>query len=294
MDAAERIGAIEALIHVDVGRNIGALCRAARGGLLGAATALAEAKAVGVITGFFVPLGTPPAAETDGPVGAALLLHGLASVGIQGRLATDTPCANACAIALDAAGLDLPLDVVAPGEAPDRAIAAWRAGGITHALAIERCGRAADGRPHNLAGLDISAHTADLDRLFLAGPWHTLAVGDGGNEIGMGALPPALIAADIANGAAIACTTAATHLVVAGVSNWGAYALLAALGVLRPEWRERMLASLDPALDGHILARMVAEGPAVDGISRRQDVTVDNHPMALHHAKLEAIHAALR
>ena len=34
---------------------------------------------VGLITGFFVPLGSPPAAETDGPVGAALLARGLAA-----------------------------------------------------------------------------------------------------------------------------------------------------------------------------------------------------------------------
>ena len=73
MTAQDRIAAIEALIHVDVGRNISALCAAARGGLFGAASALASARHVGLITGFYVPLGTPPAAETDGPVGAALL-----------------------------------------------------------------------------------------------------------------------------------------------------------------------------------------------------------------------------
>jgi hypothetical protein len=289
----ERVGAIEALIHVDVGRNIGALCQAAQGGLYGAATALANARSVGVITGFFVPRGTPPAAETDGPVGAALLLHGLTASGLAGRLATDAPCAHACDVALRAAGLDLPIDVVAPGEAPDSAIAAWRAAGITHALAIERCGRAADGRTRNLAGLDISDHTADLDSLFLAGPWTTLAIGDGGNEIGMGALPRDLIAADIANGAAIACATPAEHLIVAGVSNWGAYALLAALAVVRPDWRGAMLGSLDAGLDGHILDRLVAEGPAVDGISRRQAPTVDNHAAEFHHAKLAAIRAAI-
>jgi hypothetical protein len=288
-DAQERVGAIEALIHVDVGRNIFSLCRAAQGGLLSAAAALLDAHCVGVITGFFVPRGMPPAAETDGPVGAALLLHGLAAVGISGRLATDAPCAPACAAALRGAGLATPLDVV-PLDAPlVDAIAAWRAAGVTHALAIERCGKAADGRPHNLTGLDIGAHTAPLDELFLAGPWDTLAVGDGGNEMGMGALPRGLVAADIANGAAIACVTPARHLVVAGVSNWGAYALLAALAVLRPAWRGALLASLDPALDAAILAATVRDGPAVDGISRLQALTVDNHPLAFHHAKLAAI-----
>lgn len=289
MEVAARVAAIEALIHVDVGRNISALCAAARGGLLGAARELAEARCVGVITGFYVPRGTPPAAETDGPVGAALLLHGLAAVGVAGRLATDAPCAPACAAALRGAGLDVPLDVAALDAPLDGMIAAWRAAGVTHALAIERCGKAANGRPHNLVGLDIGAHTAPLDEVFLAGPWCTLAVGDGGNEMGMGKLPRALIAADIANGEAIACVTPAEHLIVAGVSNWGAYALLAALAVIRPEWRGRLLSSLDPGLDGRILEATVMQGPAVDGISRLQALTVDNHGVAMHHAKMMEI-----
>ena len=291
--ARERIGAIEALIHVDVGRNISALCAAAKGGLFSAATALAGALQVGVITGFYVPRGTPPAAETDGPLGAALLLAGLARVGIPGRLATDTPCAAACEAALRGAGIGIQLDVVPLDTPLDATIAAWRDAGVTHALSIERCGRAADGRPRNLVGLDIGAHTAPLDDLFLAGPWDTLAIGDGGNEIGMGALPPGLVAADIANGETIACATPARHLIVAGVSNWGAYALLASLAVLRPEWRRTLLATLDPELDEHILETMVQDGPAVDGISRVQAMTVDNLPLSAHHAKLAAIRAAV-
>ena len=294
MDAEARVAAIEALIHVDVGRNISALCAAARGGLFGAASALAEARCVGVITGFYVPRGTPPAAETDGPVGAALLLHGLAAIGVAGRLATDAPCAPACAAALRGAGLDLPIDIAALDAPLDPLIAAWRAAGVSHALAIERCGKAANGRPHNLVGLDIGAYTAPLDEVFLAGPWRTLAVGDGGNEMGMGKLPRALIAADIANGEAIACVTPAEHLIVAGVSNWGAYALLAALAVIRPEWRERLLESLDPALDGRILEAMVMHGPAVDGVTALAELTVDSLDLARHHDKLLAIRAVVQ
>src|SRR5271154_6017207 len=81
---------IERLIQTDVGRNIGPLCDAASGGLWGAASALAVARPcrVGLITGFYVPLGSPPAAETDGPVGAALLARGVAAGGGAGRLAT--------------------------------------------------------------------------------------------------------------------------------------------------------------------------------------------------------------
>src|ERR1700745_3311146 len=84
---------IERLIQVDVGRHVSALFEAARGGLWSATSALAAAPAagVGLITGFYVPLGSPPAAETDGPVGAALLAKGFEAAGISSRVATHAP-----------------------------------------------------------------------------------------------------------------------------------------------------------------------------------------------------------
>jgi hypothetical protein len=287
------VDGIERLIQVDVGRHVTALFEAARGGLWSAASALMAARfaRVGLITGFYVPLGSPPAAETDGPVGAALLAKGLEAVGIRCRLATDEPCHNACAAALAGAGAALvPVDAI-DGAAT---IAAWRHAGITHAISIERCGRSADGTPRNMRGLDISSYTAPLDELFTAGPWETIAIGDGGNEIGMGSLPRELIAQYVDHGEMIACVTPARHLIVAGVSNWGAYALLGALAALRPEWRERLLVCLDEKLDQAVLEATVNNGPAVDGVSRLRNMTVDNLDMAVHHGKLREIRALVQ
>ena len=284
---------IERLIQIDVGRHVTALFEAARGGLRSAASALAAAPAarVGLITGFYVPLGSPPAAETDGPVGAALLAKGLAEVGISCRVATDEPCRSACAAALAGAGA-----TGVPVDATDIAatIGAWRHAGITHAISIERCGRSVDGAPRNMRGLDISSYTAPLDELFTARPWETIAIGDGGNEIGMGSLPRALIAQHVDHGETIACVTPARHLIVAGVSNWGAYALLGALAALRPEWRERLLVCLDEKLDQAVLEATVNNGPAVDGVSRLRTMTVDNLDMAMHHGKLREIRALVQ
>jgi D-glutamate cyclase len=283
---------IERTVQSDVGRNIGALCEAARGGLWRAASGLAAASPcrVGLITGFFVPFGSPPAAETDGPVGTALLARGLAEIGIACRLATDEPCRNACAVALAAAGaVEVPVDAVAIGASLAPMIDAWRAAGVTHAISIERCGRSADGAPRNMRGEDISAFTAPLDELFVARPWDTIAVGDGGNEIGMGALPRALIARHVEHGETIACVTPAHHLIVAGVSHWGVYALLGALAVIRADWRAGLLQCLDPALDRRILQATLSNGPAVDGVSRAQAATIDNFDLAFHHQTLRAI-----
>jgi hypothetical protein len=283
----DRVDRIEALIHQEVGRNIDGLFAAAKGGLWRAASSLAGASSVGIITGFYVPLGTPPAAETDGPVGAAMLAAALTRVGVPCRLVTDEPCRATCSAALQ--GMNVPLDVVALGGAVDDVVALWRRLGVSHAISIERCGRSADGAPHNMRGEDISAFTTPLDDLFLAEPWVRIAIGDGGNEIGMGSVPASLIGAHVAHGERIACATPADHLIVSGVSNWGAYALIGALAVLREDWRAPLIDCLDSQRDATILHAMVEQGPAVDGVTRQQTMTVDSLPVDVHHAKLRAI-----
>jgi len=252
-DPHSLIDGIERLIQVDVGRNINALFDAAKGGLWAAACALAGSSAVrvGLITGFYVPLGSPPAAETDGPVGAALLAKGFEDVGVACRLASDEPCRSACSAALAGAGA---FHVAVDADDVDTIIDRWRHAGITHAISIERCGRSADGAPRNMRGLDISSYTAPLDELFAAGPWETIAVGDGGNEIGMGYLPRQLIAQHVEHG-------------------------------------ETMLGCLDETLDKAVLEATVVRGPAVDGVSRLRAMTVDNLALAIHHKKLREIRA---
>jgi hypothetical protein len=288
---------IEAVIHRDVGRGMQPIFAATQGGLLAAASALAAdpAPRIGLLTGFFVPGGTPPAAETDGPAGAALLARGLLGAGLTCRVVTDTVCASATRTALDHAGAaSVPIDEVAPGESPDRVVETWREHGIAWGLAIERCGPASDGRPRNMRGIEIGAHTAALDALFSAGPWQTIAIGDGGNEIGMGCMPRFLVEAHIAHGAHIFCVVPADHLIAAGVSHWGAYALAAALSLLRPDWAASMQAALDPEVDRAVLEAMVRDGPAVDGVTGRQEATIDALPLDVHHAVLAEIRAYLR
>jgi hypothetical protein len=288
LDANHRIARIEALIHRDVGRNVAPLMRSAVGGLAGAAQVLAGARGVGIMTGFFVPGGEVPAAETDGPAGAALLALAFSRAGLAVRLLTDPPCAQACRVALRAAGASaVPVDVM--GEAAS-IIATWRSAGIDAALAIERCGRTSDGTLRNMRG-EIVTDAVPLDDVFLAGPWRRLAIGDGGNEIGMARLPLDLIASHVAHGATIACVTPADHLVMAGVSHWGAWALLAALAVSRPDWSERLVAILDESLDQSIVEAMVRDGPAVDGLTRRRMATIDGLALTTHHALLAEIRA---
>lgn len=278
---SERLSAIEALVCRDVGRGTHKLIEATRGELAAAAGILAGAKSVGLITGFYVPRGESPAAETDGPVGVALLAQALAACGLKVRIATDAPCIAIVRAAASGVEVDEVADV---GQAVGR----WRASSVDCAISIERCGKSADGRPRNMRGADVSEWTLPLDDLFTGGHWKRLAVGDGGNEIGMGKLSPALIGATVPNGAAIACVTSCDHLVVAGVSNWGAYGLMAALAVLRPDWRDRIAKFLTAERDLAVTRAVVAAG-GIDGVTAKREATVDGFGTEVHGPLVEKL-----
>ena len=73
------------------------------------------------------------------------------------------------------------------------------------------------------------------------------------------------------------------------MSHWGAYALLGGLAVLRDEWRGALLDGMDPALDRAILEATVRDGPAVDGVTGRQEATIDSIDGAKHRQMLGMI-----
>jgi D-glutamate cyclase len=147
----------------------------------------------------------------------------------------------------------------------------------THLLAVEAVGRATDGRYYSMRGRDITEHTlpVDADYLTLDPNWGgtTIGIGDGGNEIGMGKIPHETVIKNIPNGDLIHCRVPTDHLIVAGVSNWGAYALAAGVFVLRGVTPPPDL--FDPDREREILEVMVREGPLVDGVTGKQTATVD-------------------
>jgi D-glutamate cyclase len=306
-DIERRIGRIEAVVGQDVGRNIQALFAHAEGGLLAAARSIAQHPRphVAIISGFYIPFTTPPAAENDGPVGVAHLAAAFQRAGIPCRIATDAPCANVLRVAALAAGVPasfrfdtIALDESAQGgdRSLDAVLESWRRldPPLSHVIAIERCGLAADGKPHNSRGHDISAHTAPLDHLFTGGDWVKIGIGDGGNEVGMGSIPRDVIAANIDNGEVVACVTPCDHLLVLGVSNWGGYALPAALALLRPEWRDAMLSGLTREMDAKILRETNEKGPSVDGKAGIQAFQVDGLPWEFHADILDRVLAEVR
>ena len=291
---ADLAARLERLITRDVGgRGIGPLAAAAAGGLARAGAALEEARAVTILTGFYIPAANPPAAENDGPIGAAFLAAALRARGVPVRMVTDRACAPVVEAAVAAAGLGdacpvsaVAVDALASGEALEAITAKHDAAPPSHVVAIERCGPTRDGTPRNLRGEDISPHTAPLERLFTP-PAYRIAVGDGGNELGMGSLPAELIAANIRHGEVVACRVPADALVVAGVSNWGGAALALLVGGAAVTDRVN-------AAEHDRLLEAVAAAGAVDGIRRTVSLSVDDLDAAVHRELMDALVAEVR
>ena len=141
-----------------------------------------------------------------------------------------------------------------------------------------------------MTGRDLSPLSAPMDDLFVAAAeagMHTTGIGDGGNELGMGRVLP-LVRAHIPRGAEIGCDTACTNLIAAGVSNWGGYALLAAVHVLRRSAGAPGLPLWSVEDEQQVLAAMSQAG-AVCGISAVPNV-VDGLEPAIHYEMIRTIH----
>lgn len=279
-------------LRADAGRNLISDTsddfRAACGHLVGtqslspAGTALAG---LAIVTGFFIPTAEPPAGETDGPLGAVFLARALLPLGMRVVIAADDFCARALHAGLRACGLHETVPVVAlptPAEAERMGPNAYRQRfhqairhvGITHLLAIERVGPSHTDRCRTMRGIDVTDSTSPAHWLFEgAHGLETIGIGDGGNEIGMGKIAREVIGRNIPRGELIACRVPTDHLIVAGISNWGAYALAAGIYALRRVAPSPKL--FDPEVERRILEVMVADGPLVDGVLGRPSVTVD-------------------
>jgi D-glutamate cyclase len=255
------------IVLADPGRRgVAALARS--GDLESACLALAKAKCVGILTGFYVP--SSGACETDGPLGAAHLAAALRPFS-KVIVCTDHWC--------------LPIvRAIVPDAADD-------ASGLVDCdvlVSIERLGRAADGRYYSMRGIDLTDVTSPLDEQFLQRNVETttIGVGDGGNEIGMGVVQ-GVVRRSIPQGETISCVVPTDHLIVAGVSNWGAWALAAGVGLLRNS--SPLPTPTQAASD---LLALVAAG-AVDGVTGRNEPTVDGLEWSVHADILEQLRSAI-
>ncbi len=203
--------------------------------------------------------------ESDGPIGAIALYHVLRELGSTPVFVCAPPIARI--LARDFATHELSFsDWPGSRKVARRALAALQPSLI---VSIERPGVAADGRYYNMHGKDISAFTAKFDLFVTESTCPSIAFGDGGNEIGMGNIPEALAQIDI-----IPSVTPCDELVIASVSNWGVYGVIAALSSLV---KKDLFAGVDPR---SIAEYLVANG-CLDGVTVRAEVSEDGFPIAV-------------
>lgn len=215
--------------------------------------------------------------ETDGPVGALILYRALEILGATPVLVCGTPMANAfqhdyrtCVISVGKKNNGL-------AEAK-RALAHFKPDAI---ISIERPGLAENGCYHNMRGEDISARAACFDYFMTQATCPTLAIGDGGNEIGMGNVKSFLAQLDI-----IPAVTECDELIIADVSNWGVYGLLAFLSL----WSQHDL--LSETCPEEIL-KYISNLGSVDGVTRKNELTEDSLPASEGIALISRIRALI-
>lgn len=222
-----------------------------------------------IATGFYILQADRP--ETDGPLGALALGHALQQLGRQVIYVSDrytTPLLDHLS-GPGAEMISFPItDAAASRQYACDLLAKYQPALL---IAIERCGLTAADTYLNMRGRDISATTARLDELF-AQHSHSIGIGDGGNEIGMGNLADRIL--DVASLPDQPAITRTTQLIIASVANWGAYGILTALSRLSGR---NLLPS--PEAESDALRRAVDFG-AVDGTTSEAAYTVDGFSMA--------------
>jgi hypothetical protein len=224
-----------------------------------------------------------------------------------------------------------PGPVFTPHHVPFTDFAGWRReflslrGGLTHLIAVARVGpghtreslvrqprsgaapierferlvpSAARDCCHNMRGEVIDQYAGDVHLLFEEVRQYcpgakTIGVGDGANEIGMGSVPWEELERRLSGeqSGRIPCRVSCDWNIVAGTSNWGAGALAACVLHLRGQGER--LAPFTALEQQQVLDAMVAHGPAVDGVTRRHEATVDGIPFATYIQPWEGIRRLL-
>lgn len=235
-----------------------------------------EAPRIVIVTGFTIPSADPPCGETDGPLGALHLARAFSSLNIPVTIATDGTTVMALRAGIAAAGLaqSVPVMELPVHQADYRSLIRTECGEFNFLIALERVGPNRDGRCYSMRGRDMTELTRPAHVLFEP-PRHavSIGIGDGGNEIGMGKIPIETIKRNIPQGDRVACRVPTDFLIVAGISNWGAYALSA--GVLHARHAVPAVGLFDPMIERQLLTTMIAAGPLIDGVTGKSTFTVD-------------------
>jgi D-glutamate cyclase len=254
-----------------------------------------------IATGAYLPHFLPKG-ETDGPIGAASLAYSL-NIGLGatplilcGEEVMEPMKATCHAMGLGVRPLDtaraipfsvavesFPADEQAEGVS-DTLLASLKPKAV---ICIEALGVNSLGYAHSSTGVRAMEGRARFEVLVKAAQRAgilTIGIGDNGNEIGFGLIEDAVrrykpygtkCRCDCGGG--IACATSCDILIVAAVSNWGAYGLSACLA----GYLEQPDLIHDSKTELRMIDSCVRTG-AVDGGTGMYTLSVDGIPGAIH------------
>lgn len=239
------------------------------GQLKSCAVSLNQSETIVIVTGFAIK--AAEIGETDGPPGALALAYALECLNKKVIFVTDKYSEVFVKIGAKALNINASIYIFEENKENEQADEIIEKFKPDHIIGIERPGRNCDNRCYSMSGEDITSLCPNTDVLFLKAKKHniaTSAIGDGGNEIGMGKIMD-FIHKHVYKGSLICAELETDHLIITGVSNWGAYGICSALSIINNE-----MLLIEEDLYEQILKEIVQAG-AVDGCSKKCETTVD-------------------
>jgi hypothetical protein len=198
-----------------------------------------------------------------------VLARALTGIGKDVRVWTDGLCLEAFRRCAEV--MEFPLVNV-----EDASVDGFDPSGVDLLIYIERLGRARDGSYYNMRGEDIRSWTAPLDSFALCnGAARTIGIGDGGNEVGMGCLEGELCGM-MPDYADCLCVIGADVCIPVDISNWGAYALSAAVSAVEGRWLGQS------SEEESAMLYALADSGAVDGLTGKSEASVDGLRLDRH------------
>ena len=222
-----------------------------------------------IVTGF--PVKSAGIGETDGPPGALALAYALEKLNKKVIIVTDNYTEALIQAGVKLLQLDAEIYIFEEGREEEQSEEIINKYKPEHIIAIERPGRSWDNKCYSMYGEDITSYCPNTDILFIKAKENnipTSAVGDGGNELGMGKVKE-IVKRDVKKGNLIFAQLETDNLVVAGVSNWGAFGICSGLSILN----ETALMLNENEYE-ELMNEIVRSG-AVDGCSKEREVSVD-------------------
>lgn len=223
----------------------------------------------------------------DGPLGAIVIAKSLKTLNKNVCLVTDENNKPIIEKAIEFSKLNIPLYVYPTGddsiELSEKII---KEQSLDHVISIERIGPATDSHYYSMSGKDLTQYcgkTENLLKLAQEKNIKTTAIGDGGNELGMGKVYEK-IKKFVNFGEKIACCLSADYVIIAGVSNWGGLAIASCLFQISKG--NDLYQFLNTVEEESKLLEYIVKYGSIDGVTGKQEMSVDGFGYFDLHSKI--------